>query len=100
MMLWAEMAERHRDEAGIIDDNGGWEYRGRGDVAVDVMAIVGSVLWSGPTFAIPGFRSGERRYDDNLFGRGYTRKTAHRIYHPPLSIVNQIGPIIQPDCRA
>ncbi len=34
------------------------------------------------------------------FGRGYTRKTACRIYHPPESIVNQTGPIFKLDLCA
>ena len=33
-------------------ENGDWVCRGREDVAVDVMAIVGNVLRSGPTFFI------------------------------------------------
>ena len=100
MVAWAEIAERHTDGAKIIDEYGDWGCRGHGDLAVDVMTIVGSILWSGPTFSVLGFRSGERRYDDNLFGRDYTCKIAHRIYHPPVSIVNQIEPIFQPHCRA
>ena len=76
MVAWAEIPERHTDGAKIKDESGDWGCRGRGDLAVDVMTIVGSILWSGPTFSVHGFRSGERRYDDNLFGRGYTRKTA------------------------
>ena len=45
---------RHREVAGKIDENGNLERRGRDDVAVDVMTIVGSVLWRGPTFPISG----------------------------------------------
>ena len=66
-MIWAEMAKRH---LGIADTKGEievWESRGRDDVAVDVMTIVGSFLWSGPTFPLSGFQPGKRRYDDNLF---------------------------------
>ena len=60
MMNLAAFAERCPYVAEIIDENGDWECRGRGDVAVDVMTIVGCVLRSGPTFSIPGFMSGER----------------------------------------
>jgi len=34
------------------------------------------------------------------FNREYTRETASRIYHPPVSIVNRIGLNFQPDKRA
>ena len=53
MALWAgqweimasvELAKRHRDDADIKGEIGDWECRGREDVAVDVMAIVGSSL--------------------------------------------------------
>ncbi len=44
IMAWVESAKFHRDEAGINEENGDWECRGRDDVAVDVMTIVGSVL--------------------------------------------------------
>ena len=63
MVLWAgqmgimacvELAKSHRDEADINGEYGDWECRGRDDVAVDVMTIVGSVLWGGPTFLVSG----------------------------------------------
>ena len=76
MVIWAEMTKRGWAVAGMIDGTGEWQWCGRGDVAVDVMMIVGSVLWRGPTVSEPRFRSGERGYDDNLFGRGYTREAA------------------------
>lgn len=97
MMVWAEMAKRHMDGAKIKDEFGDWGRCGRGDVAVDVMRIVGSVLWGNQTSSVPGLKFGERRYNKNLFGRGYTRKTAPRIYHPLDSIVNQTGLIFWPD---
>jgi len=53
-MAWAELALCHRDDAGINGEYEGWECRGRSDVAVDVMTIVGSVLWGGPTFLVSG----------------------------------------------
>ena len=53
-MAWAELALCHRDDEGINGEYEGWECRGRGDVAVDVMTIVGSVLWGGPTFLVSG----------------------------------------------
>ena len=55
---------------------GGW---GRGDVAAVVMTNVGSVLWGDPTCAVPLFWLGERRLDDNLFGRGYARRSVLNI---------------------
>ena len=66
-MTWAEMAKRHSKRVGTEWEKWGWGCRGREDVAVDVMTIVGSVLWGGPTFLFSGLKPGERRYDDNQF---------------------------------
>jgi hypothetical protein len=54
IMACVELAKSHRDEADINGEYGDWECRGRDDVAVDVMTIVGSVLWGGPTFLVSG----------------------------------------------
>ena len=78
MMAWAEMAERHIDGVEIKErevDRGG---RRRGDVAVAVMTIVGSVLWSGPASQSHCLRWA-RWYDDHIFGRGYTRRSLSNI---------------------
>ena len=63
MTAWAEMADRHMNGDEIKDEYGD---QGRRDVAVDVMTIVGSVLWGGPTFFSLKSRFRERRYGDNL----------------------------------
>ena len=79
MIVWVEMAECQFTEAGIKDEYGDWGSRGRGDVAVDVITIVGSILWSSPAFPPLGLGSVNARYDDNLFGRDYVRKTELNI---------------------
>ena len=56
---WAEMVE-HEAWAEIKEENGNPGHRKSGDVAVDVMAIVGSVLWDGPASGVPWLTSGER----------------------------------------
>ena len=45
------IAKRLRDGADRNSKKGVWGCRGRDDVAVDVMTIVGSVLWGGRTFS-------------------------------------------------
>ena len=47
---WAEVAKGEREQWDRDGEYGDGECRGREDVTVDVMAIVGSVLRSGPTF--------------------------------------------------
>jgi len=46
IMAWVDLAKSHRDEEDINGEYGDWEFcgGGDGDVALDVMAIVGSVL--------------------------------------------------------
>ena len=100
MLAWAGITERNTEVADLKYKHGDWRRRGRGDVAGDVMRIVGIVLWSSRTSSVPGFKFGERRYDDSLFGRDYTCKTASRLYQPLEFIVNQTGPNSQPDFGA
>ena len=57
---WAEMVEHDMCGAEIKEENGNPGHRKSGDVAVDVMAIVGSVLWDGPASGVPWLTSGER----------------------------------------
>lgn len=59
MMAWAEMAEHDMCGAEINEENGNSGRRKSGDVAVDVMAVVGSVLWGGPASGVPWLTLGE-----------------------------------------
>ncbi len=79
MMAWAESAKSHTSGAEFTDGRGNWGRLKRGDVAAFLMTIVGSVLWSGPTSAVPLIWLGERRLNDTLFGRGYARRGALNI---------------------
>ena len=103
MMGWAEMAKCH---LGVSKFKNGVERRGcrrRDDVAVDVMTIVGCVLWGGRTFSAPRIRLGERRYYDNLLGRDYTRESQWNISSKSLHCqlnVNQKETIFQPNRHA
>lgn len=79
MMAWAELAESHISGAEFNDGSGNGGRLKRGDVAAFLMTIVGSVLWGAPTSAVPSIWLGERRLNDNLFGRDCARRGALNI---------------------
>jgi len=45
---WFDMARCHRDEEDTDGENEEGLCRGREDLAVDVMTIVGKILWGAP----------------------------------------------------
>ena len=87
MMGWAEMAKCH---LGVAKFKNGVERRGcrrRDHVAVDVMTIVGCVLW-GAERSLPHESGSVNAGIMTTFLVVITRVKASGIYHPRVAIVN------------